>query len=197
MLLYKILRPILYVLFKIVYKPEVFNKENIPKEGRCLLVGNHTNNLDFLSLGSATKRTIRYVAKDELMKGIKKPFFKAIGIIPVNRRIHDKSVIPSCIKYLNKEELIAIFPEGTINRTKDIIMPFKKGAAAISIRSNSKIVPFAINGKYKKGKLRIIFGEAYYPQTDDIEKETQVLEEKVIELIKKASDDNELFKENI
>ena len=59
MLLYKILRPILYLIFKIVYKPIIINKENIPKEGRCLLTGNHTSNLDFLSLGSATKRPIR------------------------------------------------------------------------------------------------------------------------------------------
>ena len=32
MMLYKILRPLVYVLFKIVYKPEVINKEYIPKE---------------------------------------------------------------------------------------------------------------------------------------------------------------------
>ena len=117
MMLYKILRPLVYVLFKIVYKPEVINKEYIPKEGRCILAGTHTNNLDFIS--------VRYVAKDELMKGIKKYFFKAVGIIPVNRRIHDKSVIPTCVDLLNKEELIGIFPEGTINRTNDLIMPFK------------------------------------------------------------------------
>ena len=43
MMLYKILRPLVYVLFKIVYKPEVINKEYIPKEGRCILAGTHTN----------------------------------------------------------------------------------------------------------------------------------------------------------
>ena len=42
MMLYKILRPLVYVLFKIVYKPEVINKEYIPKEGRCILAGTHT-----------------------------------------------------------------------------------------------------------------------------------------------------------
>lgn len=188
MILYKILRPLVYVLFKIVYKPKVINKENIPERGRCILAGTHTNNLDFITVGMGTKRPVRYVAKDELMKGINKYFFKAVGIIPVNRRIHDKSVIPTCVDLLNKEELVGIFPEGTINRTNDLIMPFKKGAVVMSIRAKSKIVPFAINGMYKRGKLKIIFGEAYYPKTEDIEKETKVLEDKVIDLIKKASD---------
>lgn len=188
MILYKILRPIVYLIFKIVYKPTIINKENIPKRGRCILAGTHTNNLDFITVGMGTKRVVRYVAKDELMKGPKKYFFKAVGIIPVNRRIHDKSVIPTCVNLLNQEELVGIFPEGTINRTKDIIMPFKKGAVAMSIKSKSKIVPFAINGNYKRGKLKIIFGEAYYPKTKDIEKETKVLEDKVIDLIKKVSD---------
>ena len=188
MILYKILRPIVYLIFKIVYKPVIINKENIPKQGRCILAGTHTNNLYFITVGMGTKRPVRYVAKDELMKGIKKYFFKAVGIIPVNRRIHDKSVIPTCVNILYKEQIVGIFPEGTINRTKDIIMPFKKGAVVMSIRAKSKIVPFAINGMYKRGKLKIIFGEAYYPQTEDIEKETKVLEDKVIDLIKKVSD---------
>ena len=33
---YKLLRPILYVWFTLKYKPELINKENIPKKGRCV-----------------------------------------------------------------------------------------------------------------------------------------------------------------
>ena len=50
---------------------------------------------------------------------------------------------------LNKDLCIGIFPEGTINRTKDIIMPFKIGAVKMSHDTNSKIVPFIITGKYR------------------------------------------------
>ena len=181
---YKLIRPILYVWFTLKYKPELINKENIPKKGRCVLAGNHTNNLDCMSLGYGTKRCIRYVAKIELTTGLKGIFFKWMGIVPVNRQIHDKSVIPTCAKLLNQESLVAIFPEGTINRTKDIIMPFKKGAVRMSLENNCKILPFAINGKYKRGKLKVKFGEPYFPETKDIEKETKLLEQKVIKLIK-------------
>ena len=128
------------------------------------------------------------MAKSELLTGIKKYFFKAVGIIPVNRNIKDQSVIPTCVIHLNNEEAIGIFPEGTINRTNKKIMPFKKGAIVLAQKSKSYIIPFAINGKYKKGKLKIIYGFPYIPQSGDIIKETKVLENKVIELIKNIGD---------
>ena len=185
-IMYKIVRPFLYLYMKIKYNPVIINKEEIPKEGSIILAGNHTNNLDCLLLGYSTKRCIRFIAKDELVKGIKKYFFKAVGIIPVNRKIHDKSVIPKAVEILNNKEIIGIFPEGTINRTENDIIPFKKGAIKMSLESKSYIIPFAINGIYEKNKISVIFGEKYYPKTNDIEKETKELENKVKELIKKV-----------
>ena len=52
--------------------------------------------------------------------------FTSCGMIPVDRSVHDKTVIPAAINLLEKEAVIGIFPEGTINRTDEIIMPFKK-----------------------------------------------------------------------
>lgn len=183
-LFYKIIRPILYLWAKLNINPKIINKEYIPKKGRCLLAGNHTNNLDCLTLGISTRRCVRFVAKDELAKGVKGILFKGMGIIPVNRKIHDKSVIPTCIKYLEKEAIIAIFPEGTINRTNDIIMPFKKGVIVMAIETKSPIIPFAIHGKYKDKNVVIKYGKPYHPKSKDVEKEIEILEDKVIELLK-------------
>ena len=43
---------------------------------------------------SSTKRVIHFLAKDELMVGMKRIIFKNMGLIPVNRRIHDKKIMP-------------------------------------------------------------------------------------------------------
>lgn len=183
-LLYKIIRPLLYVYFRLSYNAKVINKEEIPKKGRVVLAGNHTHNLDCFLTGYSTSRCVRFVAKDELMQGFKGIFFKAMGIIPVNRKIRDLSVIPACTKYLEKEAIIVIFPEGTINKTDNLIMPFKKGAAQMAIDTGSPIVPFAITGTYHKNKIQIKFGKLYYPQSNDAIKETKILESKVIKLLK-------------
>ena len=88
---YRFARPILKVFFYLVYRPEVIGKENVPKQGRLVLAGNHTNNFDCICLIATNKRTIHFLAKDELLKGCFGFIFKAMGIIPVNRREKDKT----------------------------------------------------------------------------------------------------------
>lgn len=175
-ILYKIVRPILTFLFKIIYRPTIINKENIPQTGKIILAGNHTHILDCILLLSTTKRQIHFLAKDELMKGFKKIIFKNLGIIPVNRRIKDKSVIPATKEYLNKDLVIGIFPEGTTEKGCGYLLPFKTGAVRLSYETDTYIVPFKIIGEYKifKKSIKIIF-EELYKADENIEKSNEKL----------------------
>lgn len=158
-LFYKIVRPIVAVIFKILYRPTIIGKENIPQTGGIVLAGNHTKWLDPIMLIAINERQIHFLAKDELFHGITKPIVKGMGCISVNRKIHDKDALSLGYKTLENAEVIGIFPEGTINRTKDIIMPFKIGAVKMANKTNSKLIPFTITGKYKlfKKSIRIEF----------------------------------------
>ena len=148
-LLYKIIKPPIKLLFKLLYRSEVIGLENIPKEGRIVLGGNHTKWLDTIFLAASSKRQIHFLAKDELFHGLIGPIIKGVGCIPVNRKIRDKNALESAYKYLENDLCIGIFPEGTINRTEDIIMPFKMGAVKMCNHTNTKLVPFTITGQYR------------------------------------------------
>ena len=165
---YRFIRGPLSALFKAVYKPSVSGENNIPPSGRIILAGNHTNYFDCLLVACATKRCVHYLAKDELMKGPLKIIFKGLGIIPVNRRQKDKAALETAEAYLNDGKVIGIFPEGTINRTDDIIMPFKFGAVKMAADTDTEIVPFVISGKYKpfKKSVKIRFFESVKPSDD-------------------------------
>ena len=184
-ILYKILIPINKVFIKL-YKPTYNNLENIPKSSAVILAGNHTSKLDPLLLMSTTNRCIHFLAKIELFQGIKKYFFKNVGIIPVDRKRKNPAAINLANKYLEDNKVIGIFPESTINKTKNIIMPFKYGAVKMAKETNSYIVPFAITNKYKilNKSVKITFGKPY-KVTKDIKEETEILENKVIELIRR------------
>ncbi len=158
-ILYIIVRPILTFLFKLLYRPTIKGIDNIPAKGKIILAGNHTNNLDCILLISSTKRIVHFLAKDELTKGIKKIIFNNMGIIPVNRKIHDKNALNKAIDVLNNNKVIGIFPEGTINKTDNITLPFKIGAVKMASVTNSMITPFIITGKYKlfSNNLKIEF----------------------------------------
>ena len=105
--------------------------------------------------------------------------------VEIDRESLDR-LIKAADRILNSKEIIGIFPEGTINRTENDIIPFKKGAIKMSLESKSYIIPFAINGIYEKNKISVIFGAKYYPKTKDIETETKELENQVKELLKKV-----------
>ena len=182
-LLYRIVRPIVTFLVHIVFRPTYIGLENIPKSGRIVLAGTHTNDFDSPLLMSCTKRVIHFLAKESLTKGILGPAFKALGLIPVNRSIHDKDALKSAINTLEEDKVIGIFPEGPINRTDDLIMPFKIGAVKMSKETNTKIVPFVITGKYKvfKKSVTIEFLKPIEIKSDNLTEEN----ERLMNLIRK------------
>ena len=185
-LFYKIVKPPVKLLVKLLYRPQIVGLENIPKEGRVILAGNHTKWLDPVCLVAMTRRPVHFLAKKELFQGKTKFIAEGMGCVPVDRKIHDKNALEEAYKYLENEKCIGIFPEGTINRTDDVIMPFKMGAIKAASETNSPLVPFIITGEYKlfKKTAKIEFLE---PITvgKDLEKENQkfmdIVSKKLIE----------------
>ena len=103
--------------------------------------------------------------------------FKKFGLIFVNRREKDKKSLTTAINYLNEDRVVLVFPEGTINRTNNVILPFKYGAVKMSSVTDSYITPFVITGKYKilRKSITITFLKPY-KITSDLELENKKLE---------------------
>ena len=172
--LYCFTRPGIRLLINLFFHPKYYGLENIPKTGRCILAGTHTSIIDCWLLMSTTKRPIHFLAKDELWKGIGKFIFGNMGLIPVNRRQKDHHALELAEDYLKNECLIGIFPEGTTEKEYEVMLPFKIGAVKMAKDTTTKIVPFAIRGKYRlfgKG-VRIKFGKPIVVKKDlEIENE--------------------------
>lgn len=167
-ILYKVTRPLISFLVKVLYRPKIIGKENIPKDGKVILAGNHTHNFDSVLLISSTKRNIHFLAKAELFKGFKKIIFSNFGLIPVNRKIKDKSVLINAKKYLENDCVVGIFPEGTTEKGIKKLLPFKIGAVKLSYDTNTKIIPFKISGEYKilSNNLKIVFGKPFIAKSN-------------------------------
>ena len=183
-ILYRFLRFILKPFFKIIFRQIVIGFENIPDDGGVILAGNHTGNLDAAMMLYAPKRIVHMLAKKELFSNkLSNWFFRSMGAIPVDRKIHDSNAKIEAIKVLNDDNVIGIFPEGTVNKTDEYLLPFKFGAVSFAYKTGAEIVPFAICGKYKifKDNIIIIYGKPYKVGSD-LEKENHKLREKVRKL---------------
>ena len=185
---YRLLTPLMRVLFRLYYNPTIINKEVIPKDGPILIVGNHKHIYDQCLTIMATKRTIHYMAKKEYFDSKLAWFFKFVGCISVNRSIHDKEATKQALDILKSGGAIGLFPEGTRNKTKDkLLLPFKFGAVSMASKTNATIVPFGITGDYKKRSknLTIKYGKPFKVENMTLEEANNKLFEEVKKLITK------------
>lgn len=184
---YKLLTPIMRVLFRIYYNPTIINKEAIPKTGPILIAGNHKHIYDQCLTIMATKRPIHYMAKKEYFDGKLAWLFKFVGCISVNRSIKDTEATNKALEVLNNKGAIGIFPEGTRNRTKDkFLLPFKFGTVSMAKKTNATIIPFGLTGDYKfrSKNLMIRYGTPFKVEDMDLEEANQKLYNEVEKLMK-------------
>ena len=182
---YKLLTPIMRVLFKIYYNPIIINKEYIPKKGSIVIACNHKHLFDQCLTIMATKRSINYMAKKEYFEGIYAPFFRFVGCIPVDRTKKDENSKKKALEVLNNDGAIGIFPEGTRNRNKKkLLLDFKYGAVSLAKKSDSYVIPCAVTGDYKfrSKNLMIKYGKPF--KVDDLTKANEKLYNEIEKIIK-------------
>lgn len=153
-----------------------------------IIVANHLSVLDVLPAAIATDRPVHFLAKKELFeKGIGKWFANKCECIPVSRDGTDVRAVMQAMKYLKEGSFVCIFPEGTRNKTGEMFLPFKSGAAALSIKTKTPIIPVVQVKKIKAfRKMHVYYGEPFeltefYGKKltqEDVEKADEVLFEK-------------------
>ena len=185
-ILYRIGRFILGPFFKWYYNPTIIGKENIPKEGAILIVGNHKHLYDQCLSIISTKRFIKYMAKREYFDNKKtRWFFKAVGCISVDRSVHDGKAKGEAIETLKNGGAIGLFPEGTRNKTQEFLLPFKFGAVSMAKKTDAYLVPFGITGDYifRSKNLVIKYGKPFKVTDLELEEANNLLYETVKKLM--------------
>jgi len=185
-ILYRIGRFILGPFFKWYYNPTIIGKENIPKDGAILIVGNHKHLYDQCLSIISTKRFIKYMAKREYFDNKKtRWFFKAVGCISVDRSVHDGKAKGEAIETLKNGGAIGLFPEGTRNKTQEFLLPFKFGAVSMAKKTDAYLVPFGITGDYvfRSKNLVIKYGKPFKVTDMELDEANNLLYETVKKLM--------------
>ena len=182
---YKFLAPITRLLFKLYYRPKIYNKKAIPKDGPIIIVCNHKHILDQCMTICATKRPIHYLAKKEYFEGKFAWFFKLGGCISVDRQNGAKDATEKAISFLNQGGAVGLFPEGTRNRTTDTkLLPLKFGAVSMAKKTGATVVPCCVTGDYKfRSKNLVVKYGKPFQVSDDLEAANEHLAETILGLM--------------
>lgn len=159
-------RALVKALYSILFRFQILGEENIPKDGGIIFCPNHISNHDAVTIAIVQKRQLSFMGKDSLFQiPILGWILKRIGAFPVKRGTGDIGAVRKAIEVIQNENALAMFPEGTRNKTKELLLEFKTGAALVAKKGNGKIVPVAIIGKYKLfSKITVQFGTPVSPE---------------------------------
>jgi cytidylate kinase len=185
------IKGILHAFYKIVFRIEKVNEANLPMEGPVIVCANHLNTWDAIGLVTASKRRIRFIAKEELFHNKFLNWFAHVfDVIPVKRGMRDVEAMKMNLTALKNGEALGLFPEGT---RKGLAKGAKvqNGAAYMALKTKVKVVPVGIQGTFKPfTKVKLNYGtpidftnyEPKNPEKEDIEKATKEIMDSIIML---------------
>jgi 1-acyl-sn-glycerol-3-phosphate acyltransferase len=178
--MYKLVLALAKIIFRVLCKVEVKNRQALPAQEGFILTCTHKGWLDVVILGICTPRPIHFMAKQELFQNkLAAHFLSKINAFPVNRENPSPSSIKTPIKLLKSGEVVGIFPGGT--RTTEAVS-LKRGAVTIANLAKVPIVPAAYEGPatfkelLQMRRATIMFGEPFHVNTNSKEELTAYTE---------------------
>ena len=126
------------------YRLRIMDSRHVPREGGALLAPNHVSFVDALMLIASLDRPIRFIVhQDYFDYWLFRPFMRSMGCIPVVASGGPRVILKALRdagRYLEKNELVCIFPEGQITRT-GTLLPFRRGLERITSNREAPIIP--------------------------------------------------------
>jgi acyl-[acyl-carrier-protein]-phospholipid O-acyltransferase/long-chain-fatty-acid--[acyl-carrier-protein] ligase len=143
-----VLRGIVKMVGRLVYRLRISGKTNIPEKGGALLVANHVSYLDFMIIVCSVPRYASFVMNSDVYnKPHLKWLFKGLHCIPISPRggKNDFTTFNQAVSdQVNAGRLVIIFAEGTVTRTGQIL-EFKKGVEHLSALISAPVIPIHLH----------------------------------------------------
>lgn len=146
---YRVIRFIGVILCKCLFFVRQTGRSNIPESGGAVICANHRSMWDGILIAVTCRRTLAFIAKEELFKNKLFGFImKKLNCYPVRRDGSDLAVAKTALSLLRKGEVLVIFPEGERIR-KGKKPHLKAGAFRLAQMAGVPIVPAGIKGNFR------------------------------------------------
>jgi len=124
----------------------------VSEHGPSLLACNHLSGLDPFLIVAACRRPIRFmIAKEEYERFGLQWLFRAAGCIPVERFGRVETAFRASLAALHNGEVVALFPEGGINRTEQPLRKLKPGIIKLAKLAAVPITALRVEGMRAQG----------------------------------------------
>jgi 1-acyl-sn-glycerol-3-phosphate acyltransferase len=152
-MLYTLTRKVLGPVARLVYRPVIEGRENIPRTGPLVLASNHLSFVDSIVIPLVAPRRVVFLAKSEYFSGsgirgaLKRTLFTAVGAVPIERGTAGaaQEALDSALAILKDGLAFGIYPEGTRSRDGRQYRG-RTGVAWLALTAGCPVVPVALSG---------------------------------------------------
>lgn len=160
----KVLRDVLSALFLLFCWPlflyKVYGNKDYKLTGRTIIISNHYSTFDafFIYLIYGRKRAIHFVTIEETKKKLWSRFITWLfDCVYINKATINISFFKKCIRILNDDGVICIFPEGYVNPRKYGFLLFKASYIFFARKTQAIILPLYIYPRISFLKKTLIY----------------------------------------
>lgn len=170
-------RLIIKPIARIMYRPRVEGRDNVPRTGPIIFASNHLSFIDSIAIPVAAPRPVHFMAKASYFEGrgfggwVSRTFFTAIGAVPVRRGAGQAAMeaLDQQRIFLDDGRAVALYPEGTRSRDGRLYKG-RTGVAFLALQTGALVVPVGLIGTDKvmpvgakkpsfKHRVTVRFGE--------------------------------------
>jgi 1-acyl-sn-glycerol-3-phosphate acyltransferase len=148
--LISLMRPVVGLFSRAVWRIEYKGTENIPTDTGLIIAANHQSYGDPFWLGVPVKRPIRFLAWSEAFSwpviGKAIPW---LGAWPLQIEGSDPAAIRRSLNWLREGGAVVIFPEGGRGLADGSMIRMKGGAVRMALEAGVPILPVTIRGANK------------------------------------------------
>jgi 1-acyl-sn-glycerol-3-phosphate acyltransferase len=175
MLLYRVVRPVINAICRVLWRIRLIGEENLPRDGGFILAPSHRSMMDIPFAAVVTARRIRFMGKKSVFAvPVIGTLFRWLGGFPVARDGTDRKAVRDSVDMLRAGDVLCVYPEGTRQRGPKI-QPLQRGAAYLALRAGVPIIPIGMAGSEeimrtsrdpipRFGRVAIVVGEPITPE---------------------------------
>jgi 1-acyl-sn-glycerol-3-phosphate acyltransferase len=153
---YTFSRGVVLGVCRIFFRVQVEGAARVPPNGAYIVAPTHRSIFDVPFTAFITKRTVHFLAKEELFSTpIGNQLFTALGAVRVERGTADRGALRALETALEHGQPVVVFPEGTRGSGPELGDLFD-GASYLAVKLGVPIVPVGVGGSefiLPKGKV--------------------------------------------
>jgi 1-acyl-sn-glycerol-3-phosphate acyltransferase len=152
-MLYRVAHLVVLAVFRVLWRPTVQGRDNIPAAGPLIVASNHLSFIDSIVIPLAVPRKVVFLAKAEYWEGRspaswpRRLFFALFEAVPVQREQQQdaQASLDLARQVLERGHAFGIYPEGTRSRDGRLYRG-RTGVGWLAMAAQASVVPVGLVG---------------------------------------------------